>query len=103
VYKDWEALGLAAIPDVGDNAVHASASPFEAMAERVNWLGANLKEDAFGKAMLEAGIPEQWIKDGCVDPQVPLGDGKKGSLFDSVEDTDCSDCLAKLNELKELK
>jgi len=29
-----QALGLKAKPDVGDNGVHGSASPFEALAER---------------------------------------------------------------------
>ena len=34
----WEALGLAAAPNTTDNGVHASASPFEGLAERMNWL-----------------------------------------------------------------
>lgn len=34
----WKELGLPGPCDVGDNAVHASASPFEAMVERCNWL-----------------------------------------------------------------
>ena len=38
--QDWQALGLEAEPTVGDNCVHASASPFEALAERSNWLQA---------------------------------------------------------------
>eukprot|EP00755_Sulcionema_specki_P003712 Sspe_Gene.28314::Locus_12752_Transcript_1_1_Confidence_1.000_Length_602::g.28314::m.28314 len=38
VMKDWEKLGLKKKPDVGDNGVHASASPFEGLAERMNWL-----------------------------------------------------------------
>ena len=38
-YKNWKEYGLAEIPNVGDNAVHASASPFEALCERMNWLG----------------------------------------------------------------
>ena len=29
--------------------MHASASPFEAMAERLNWLGVSLEDDAFGQ------------------------------------------------------
>ena len=33
-------------------------------------LSVPLEGDAFGKALLDAGIPEKWIKDGCVDPQV---------------------------------
>jgi len=103
VMADWEKLGLAGEPNVGDNGVHASASPFEAMAERNNWMEVPLAEDGFGKAMLDAGIPEDWIKAGCVDPQVPLGDGNKGSLFDSVEDTNAADCLAKLVELSKVE
>merc|ERR1711957_1027817 len=80
VLADWEALGLAGEPDVGDNGVHASASPFEGLAERLNWVGTQLEEDAFGQQQLEA-------------------DGTKGSLFDSVEDLDSTECLAKLSEL----
>ena len=38
ILANWEALGLNAEPNVGDNGVHASASPFEALAERLNWL-----------------------------------------------------------------
>jgi hypothetical protein len=38
IYKGWEGLGLDYKPNVGDNGVHASASPFEALAERMNWL-----------------------------------------------------------------
>merc|ERR1712086_691037 len=56
--------------------------------------------DAFGQQLLEAGISKKWITAGCVDPQVQLdADGTKGSLFDSVEDLDSTECLAKLSEL----
>jgi nucleoside diphosphate kinase len=104
VLADWEKLGLAAVPNVGDNGVHASASPFEAMAERCNWLEGKLEEDDFGKAMLAAGIDAEWATAGCVDPQVTLdADGKKGSLFDSVEDQDCAACLETLKGLYALK
>ena len=65
-------MGLSAVPDVGDNGVHASASPFEALAERVNWVGASLADDVFGKTLLQHGISEHWVRDGCVDPQVSV-------------------------------
>jgi len=94
IYTDWKQLGLAAEPDVGDNGVHASASPFEAMAERLNWLGVSLEDDAFGQAMLSSGVPKETIMKWTKDPQVPF-DGKKGSLFDLLEDLDYDDCLAK--------
>eukprot|EP00966_Prymnesium_polylepis_P180088 4169957-Prymnesium_polylepis.1 len=45
IFKDWKKLGLASEPNVGDNGVHASASPFEALAERLNWMGATLEGD----------------------------------------------------------
>eukprot|EP00967_Tisochrysis_lutea_P084906 scaffold118892_cov32-Tisochrysis_lutea.AAC.2 len=102
-------MGLASEPNVGDNGVHASASPFEALCERLNWkpqrqyervpnssccngttalaavlhslslrllhldlpllTGAKLEEDAFGKAMLDAGIPKETIMHWTKDPQ----------------------------------
>jgi nucleoside diphosphate kinase len=101
VMKQWEELGLAAEPNVGDNGVHASASPFEGLAERCNWVSVPLAEDAYGKALLDAGIPEEWIVAGCVDPQVEGAkeDGSKGSLFDAVEDMDAEKCAARLVEL----
>jgi len=64
------------------------------MAERLNWLGVSLDADAFGQAMMEAGVPRQTILTWTKDPQVPF-EGKKGSLFDFLEDLDYDDCLAK--------
>ena len=58
IMSDWQALGLKAEPNVGDNGVHASASPFEALAERMNWLGATCESDIYGASMLAAGIPK---------------------------------------------
>lgn len=95
IYKDWKSLGLKAQPDVGDNAVHASASPFEALAERMNWLGYRVDRDAFGKTLLKAGVTRKQIKDWSVDPQVTYGPVPiKKSLFDSLEDTDSDYCTA---------
>ena len=42
VLENWESLGLASKPTIGQNGVHASASPFEALVERMNWLAASL-------------------------------------------------------------
>lgn len=96
IYTQWESLGLAAQPDTGDNGVHASASPFEALAERVNWLGADIKKDAFGKALLDAGVSLETINAWSVDPQVVYGPVPiKKSLFDSLEDIDSDECLAR--------
>jgi len=62
IFKDWQSLKLKSVPNTGDNGVHASASPFEALAERSNWLGASMKEDPFGKAMLAKGVSMKMIK-----------------------------------------
>ena len=50
--------------------VHASASPFEGLAERMNWLALAPADDVFGKVLLAAGIPEETIKKWSSDPQV---------------------------------
>merc|ERR1712072_469062 len=44
ILAKWKELGLESQPDVGDNGMHASASPFEAFAERNNWMGVAIKE-----------------------------------------------------------
>ena len=101
VLAKWEALGLSAPPNVGDNGVHASASPFEGLAERTNWLADDytFESDPFGKVLIEKGIPAETLKEWSVDPQVTIEAGKKGSMFDSVEDMDFDDCVAKCVEL----
>merc|ERR1712182_50891 len=95
ILDKWEELGLKSLPNVGDNGVHASASPFEAMCERMNWLSVPLEEDPFAQAMLAAGVPKETVEAWTKDPQVEIGDGKKGSIFDALEDMNSSDCLAK--------
>lgn len=103
IYADWEGLGLAAQPDTGDNGVHASASPFEGLAERCNWLGAEVEEDPYGAALIAAGVPKEMIVEWSVDPQVTIdAEGNKGSLFDQLEDLNLDDCTAKAVELAKL-
>ena len=60
----------------------------------MNWVGAKLEEDAFGAAMLKAGIPAETIMAWTKDPQVEF-EGAKGSLFDYLEDLNCDECLSK--------
>jgi nucleoside diphosphate kinase len=94
IFNDWQALKLKAVPNTGDNGVHASASPFEALAERANWLGAELSTDPFGRALLASGVPLKSIKAWTDDPPVSF-EGKKQSLFDLLEDLDGKECLQK--------
>uniref|UniRef100_A0A7S3X5Z4 Nucleoside-diphosphate kinase n=1 Tax=Strombidinopsis acuminata TaxID=141414 RepID=A0A7S3X5Z4_9SPIT len=94
IFKNWKDLSLDSEPNTGNNGLHASASPFEALAERANWLGVSIEADYFGKALLSLGIPMGTIKAWCDDPAV-LFQGKKQSLFDLLEDLDGRDCLKK--------
>lgn len=94
ILKDWKSLGLQEVPNVGDNGVHASASPFEGLAEKMNWLSVDPKKDAFGSALISAGVNESTIKAWSVDPQV-----KGKSLFDQMEDLDVDECIKKAVEL----
>merc|ERR1719181_2590738 len=103
VLAKWKDLGLKSEPNVGDNGVHASASPFEAFAERNNWMGIPIFKDRFGRLMLSEDVPMDTIKAWSVDPQVTIAEGKKGSIFDALEDMDVSDCLAKVVALSKLQ
>jgi len=94
IFRDWKNLELTSEPNTGNNGMHASASPFEALAERANWLGASIEKDFFGKAMIALGVPVGTIAAWSEDPAVPYN-GKKQSLFDLLEDLDSADCLKK--------
>jgi len=102
ILAKWEDLGLKTKPNVGDNGVHASASPFEAFAERNNWLGVPIEKDSFGTAMLGSRVPPKVIKGWSVDPQVKIEGDKMGSIFDQLEDMDVKECLAKFVDLSNL-
>ena len=93
-FANWKDYGLTAEPNTGDNGVHASASPFEAMAERNNWLGMTKEQDPFALGMLASGVSLETMESWQEDPQVQCGDDR-GSLFDFLEDLDADDCLAK--------
>jgi nucleoside diphosphate kinase len=99
---DWKNLGLAAEPNTGENCVHASASPFEGLAERINWLGAKAAKDPYGKALLDAGVRPKTIKDWCLDPSVKYGsklNPTDKSIWDTLEDMDSKACLDKCVEI----
>merc|ERR1719482_2459095 len=103
ILAKWEELGLTSQPNVGDNGMHASASPFEAFAERNNWMGVPIAKDKFAARLLAGKIPLGAIKAWSVDPQVIIEEGgKQGSIFDQLEDLDANACLAKAIELAKL-
>ena len=88
IFAEWESLGLEFQPHIGNNSVHASASPFESLVERMNWLNLSLKEDDFAAKLLAKGITEETIKKWSLDPKV-----NGSSLFDQFEDKDCDHIL----------
>jgi hypothetical protein len=98
IYANWEHLGLKSMPNTGDNGVHASASPFEALSERWNWLGASIEKDFYGKATLASGVPLSMLNAWTADPPV-MYEGKKQSIFDLLEDLDAKECLAKSGKI----
>jgi len=91
---NWQDYGLSAPPNTGDNGVHASASPFEGLAERMNWLKKDPTTDSFGAACIAAGISVETLKEWSVDPQV-----KGRSIFDQLEDSNAQVALDKMVEL----
>jgi hypothetical protein len=104
ILASWRELGLPGEPNVGDNGVHASASPFEGVAERLNWLGVQCKQDSYCKSLLRAGIKNETINAWSVDPQVKIdASGKKGSLFDQLEDMDAQTCIDKAKTLQAMQ
>jgi nucleoside diphosphate kinase len=98
IHQAWQTLNLQGEPNTGDNGVHASASPFEALAERANWLGATIDKDMYGSAMVTSGVPLATIKAWTDDPPVNF-EGKKQSLFDLLEDMCPEECLKKSVEI----
>jgi len=109
ILQKYKAFGLASSPDKGDNGVHASASPFEALAEKCNWANRSIKSDAFGAALLSGGLSAKRIEALSLDPQVQLdlddGTGaaastSTGSVFDTLEDMDATECLEALLGMK---
>jgi nucleoside diphosphate kinase len=104
VFRSWQAHDLKTEPNTGDNVVHASASPFEGMCERMNWLATPCRSDPYCRALVNAGLKEETIKAWGNDPQVKLNaSGKKGSIWDALEDTDATAGIAKAKQLYDLQ
>eukprot|EP00536_Pseudo-nitzschia_multiseries_P010516 jgi/Psemu1/203519/e_gw1.323.46.1 len=103
ILDEYKKLGLASKPNTGDNGVHASASPFEALAERNNWLGKAVEQDPYGKGLIAAGVPSEviakWSGDCQVSVEGETKEGKTMSVFDTLEDLDADSVLAKVSKI----
>jgi nucleoside diphosphate kinase len=99
---DWKNLGLASEPNTGENCAHASASPFEGLCEKMNWLKVKAEKDPWGKALLDAGVSMKTIKEWSLDPAVTYGEKLNPtvkSIWDTVEDMDAKPCIDKCAEI----
>lgn len=98
-FNKWQELGLSWKPHVGDNVIHGSASPLEALTEKMTWLGHSFADDPFddpfGKLLKDKGISQSHVEKWQQNPTVEM-DGRKRPLFDHLENKDTSDCLYKL-------
>jgi len=92
MHRNWKKLGLPGPPHVGENAVHASASSFEALVERNNWLSSGISDDPFGRALLDRGVSEETLRRWAHDPVLEYR-GRQVSVFDLFENLDSRECL----------
>merc|ERR1711924_397710 len=94
IMDQWRTLDLHAQPSKGENGVHGSASPIEALFERANWLQQDMAADVYGESLVAAGIPVATLQEWSGDPAVEF-EGTKQSLFDLHEDLDAPECTAR--------
>lgn len=94
---EWCSLGLQAEPDGQDNGVHASAGPLEALRERILWTGSSLDSDTFGAALASRGLSSM-AGEVLENAEVELRGGRRGRIFDLLEDIDTEDALAMLSD-----
>eukprot|EP00928_Gymnodinium_smaydae_P061177 TRINITY_DN4532_c0_g1_i2.p1 TRINITY_DN4532_c0_g1~~TRINITY_DN4532_c0_g1_i2.p1 ORF type:complete len:847 (-),score=232.12 TRINITY_DN4532_c0_g1_i2:74-2614(-) len=99
ILQRWKELGLAAEPNMGDNGVHGSASPFEALVERLTWLGSKASSDPFGAALLRAGLSAERIEEWATNPLLYLSGGER-PVFDSLEDQNAEVCIQRMLDLE---
>ena len=96
----FEELGLHGPCSTGANGVHASASPLEGLAEKMNWLQKPMVEESFGAALLRNGLSEERVLQWCLDARVKVGaaaaesgQAEEAGIFDTLEDMDAPACL----------
>lgn len=85
----------------GDNVIHASASPFEALIEKNLWLkGFDSGTDPLYALLHKSGMDIAFIqKQYDSNPVVTLKNGRTGTLLDVLEDSDTNRVAEMLLEL----
>mmetsp|Transcript_24274 Transcript_24274/g.31605 ORF Transcript_24274/g.31605 Transcript_24274/m.31605 type:complete len:450 (+) Transcript_24274:60-1409(+) len=77
------------------NFVHVSASPLEAVFERMNWMDQDdYSKDHFGSQLLETGVTSTTLQHWSSDPDV-IFEGSHQSVFNLHEGLDSQPCLKK--------
>lgn len=108
LYDHWKELGLDRQPSMSENGFHASASPWEGLLERMNWLQRKLDEDPFGQELLAAGISKDMLKVIREDPTVMFNNQSNTKdvafdLIDYLEDKSATECINIMKKVKTLK
>ena len=97
-----EALGMEEAPNNSNNGVHASASPLEALKERLIWLNFTLDSDPTGSKLVELAVWDESkrpVLDSLLEnPPVDVA-GMKGKAFDILEDKDTPDLYVLANNV----
>lgn len=75
--------------------MHASASPFEGLAERCTWLDRYIHQDGYGAYLLRCGLNYKTLLAWCKNPSI---DGVP--VFDLFQDMDALPCAAAAVELE---
>lgn len=88
IYNSWNDLGLTGEPDFQDNCVHGSASAFEALVEKANWLQRSISIDTLCLRLIEHHVPYSVIKKWAKNPIV-----KEKRVFDHMENKGTTACL----------
>jgi nucleoside diphosphate kinase len=70
VYADWQILGLPLQPNMENNAIHSSASAYEAMVERGIWLNLPTELDPLGTRLHREGIPSTTLDSWAQNPRI---------------------------------
>ena len=86
VYEKYDELGLEERPNTMNNAIHASASPLEALAEQCIWLGHEVQAVDYGRFLLGRGIPQSVILDWCHDFEVKVPTKSSVEPIERIED-----------------
>ena len=88
ISANWESLQLPSPLDENNNAIHASASAFEALVERTQWLDAPTFSDPLGYSLNILGVTPSLLNEWFQNPVV-----KGKAVFDHFRDLGCKESI----------